>query len=133
MGNENIVAVFSLADGLFVSVQNTTSHYYGGYFHVRLIATADILLMVDMFDSQAVFEQAKKQLGSSLCFNRVLEKMAVPESEVESVSQNLLISFKTNVLPYLSRKDFSSRFVLSEYKKHLKSGAISRGKTYDSF
>ena len=133
MGNENIVAEFVLADGLIVSVQNTTSHYYGGYFHVRLLATADISLMAGMFDSQAVFDHAQKQLGSSLCFNRVLEKMAVPEREVESASQDLLTSFKANVLPYLSRKDFPSRFVLSEYEKHLKSGAISRGKTYDRF
>jgi hypothetical protein len=128
MGNDNIVAEFELTDGLIISVRNTTSHYYGGYFHVRLQATADILLSVGMFDSQALFDQVKKQFGRSLRFERVLEKMAVPESEVESVGQSLLTSFENNVLPYLSRKDFPLRFVLSEYAKYLKSGTISRGK-----
>ncbi len=133
MGNEHIVAEFMLADGSIVSVQNTTSHYYGGYYHVRLLASADVTLTAGMFDSQAVFDQALNHLGPSICFKRVLEKMAVPESKVESVRHELLTSFKANVLPYLSRKDFPSRFVLSEYEKHLKSGIISRGKKYERF
>lgn len=133
MENENIVAVYELADSQKVCVLNATIHYYGGYFHVRLRATADISLTLGMFETQTEFDQVKKLLGLSLRFERVLEKMAVPESEVESVRQSLLTSFEDNVLPYLSRNDFPSRFVLSEYEKHLKSEAQLRGKKYERF
>ena len=131
MENEYIIAEFALADGLIISVLNSTKHYYGGYYHVRLLAKADISLTAGMFDSQTLFDLARKQLGSSLCFQRVLEKMAVPECDVESVRHELLASFKANLLPYLSRKDFPSRFVLSEYEKYLKSGALLRGNKYE--
>jgi len=133
MQNKNILAAYELPDGTKVNIENLTSHYYGGFFYVRLHVAADIPLTANMFESQTEFDKAQKLLGSTLRFERMLEKMAVPEGDVESVRQSLLKAFEGNMLPYLSRREFSSRFVLSEYEKHLKSGTLSRGKLYGGF
>lgn len=125
MSSGNIVRECNLADGVTAFVHDDTSHYYGGYYHVRLLITADFPLCSSWFDSEPEYQDAVRRLGSTLCFKRTLEKMAVPSSEVEAVRTGLLESFETNVLNYLNRPDFPRRFVLSEYEKACKTPASS--------
>lgn len=125
MSSENIIRECNLADGVRAVIHDVSSHYYGGYYHVRLQITAEVPLCSDWFDSVAEHEDAIRRLGSTVCFKRTLEKMAVPATEIDAVRSSLLESFETNVLTYLFRPDFPSRFVLSEYGKVCKSTAIS--------
>lgn len=125
MSSEQIIRECDLADGVRAVVHDVSSHYFGGYYHVRLQITAEVPMCCDWFGSESEHEDALRRLGASVCFKRTLEKMAVPATEIDAVKGELLESFETNVLTYLLRPDFPSRFVLSEYGKALKSRKVS--------
>ena len=126
MSSGNIVRECFLLNGIRAVIHDVTSHYYGGYYHVRLQITAEVPLCSEWFSSESEHQDACCSLGSMACFKYNLEKMAVPEDEIDAVKSGLVETFETNVLPYLSRSDFPSRFVLSEYGKACKSTTNNR-------
>ena len=116
---------FTLGGGIQATLSDHTRHYFGGYYHVRLQVSADIPVSAGAFADASEYQDAVKRLGSLVTFSRTLEKMAVPDSQIDAVRQQLLASFDTNVLPYLVREDFADSFVQSEYRKTLKSRVVS--------
>ncbi|MBI2353904.1 MAG: hypothetical protein HYV06_02545 [Deltaproteobacteria bacterium] len=126
MINEEIIMECGLADGVTAVVRDASRHYFGGYYHVRLLVTADVALSAAWFGGAAEYEDAVGRLGSSVRFSRTLEKMAVPRAEVDAVRSTLLDSFETNLRTYLFRPDFPRRFALSEYGKARKP-VVQRG------
>ena len=97
-----------------------TRHYFGGYFHVKVLAYCDVPLEQSYFGDLAEFNDAVGKMGTSVRFERVLEKMAVPESGIESVRSQLILAFHETARVYLSAPDFAPRFVQSEYQKRRK-------------
>jgi len=125
--SENVIRTCSLGGGILATVTDRTSHYFGGYYHVRIQVSAVVPVSAAAFPDVSEYQDAVVRLGSSVNFSRTLEKMAVPEQELDSVRQHLLESFDTNVLPYLQRDDFAGSFVRSEYHRSLKSStAVKR-------
>ena len=121
MAAENVILkTCALADGLTATLCDTTRHYFGGYFHVRIRVSVPVELRQEMFADEAEFRDAQLRLGQQVEFSRVLEKMAVPREEIEAVRQQLLKSFDDNVLPYMSRDGFAAGFLRSEYRDKLK-------------
>ncbi len=115
-----IIETMTLDSALCITLLDQTSHYYGGYYHVKVLACCDIPLEKCFFETDDEFRAAVAKMGSSVRFERVLEKMAVPESEIESVRSQLIKAFNETSKVYLSVPDFSCRFVRSEYQKNLK-------------
>lgn len=111
--------ICSLANSLEAKVTDITCHYFGGFYHVRLRITVDVPINEKWFSNREEYLDANNRLSHSLCFSRILEKMAVPENDVEEVRQTLLNSFECNMLPYLSLEHFPSSFALKEYKTTL--------------
>jgi hypothetical protein len=125
--SENVIRTCTLGGGILATVTDRTSHYFGGYYHVRIQVSADVPVSAAAFADVSEYQDAAVRLGNSVNFSRTLEKMAVPEQELESVRQHLLESFDTNVLTYLLRDDFAGSFVRSEYLRSLKSStAVKR-------
>jgi len=118
--SEKIIKTCTLGGDILATVSDHTSHYFGGYFHVRIKISAVVPLSAGAFASEAEFQDALKRLGNSVNFSRTLEKMAVPDGEIDGVRQHLLASFDRHMLPYLVRADFADSFVQSEYRKALK-------------
>jgi hypothetical protein len=121
---ENIIKTCALGGGLLATVSDLTRHYFGGYYHVRIQVSADVPVTAHAFAEEPEYRDAVSCLGASVCFSRTLEKMAVPDSEIDAVRQQLLTSFDTTMLPYLMRNDFADSFVRSEYRKALKSWPV---------
>lgn len=121
---ENFIKTCRLGGGIQATVSDHTRHYFGGYYHVRIQVSADVPVSAGAFADSTEYQDAVRRLGAFVSFSRVLEKMAVPDSEIDVVRQHLLASFDTNVLPYLVRADFAGSFVQSEYRKALKSGLV---------
>jgi hypothetical protein len=118
---EKLIKDCALGGGVTAHVRDCTRHYFGGYYHVRIQVTADVPVTAGSFAVAAEYEDAVVRLGHSVTFKRTLEKMAVPDTELENVRQQLVAAFDANVLPYLQRADFVPSFVRSEYLKKLKS------------
>lgn len=125
MASEQVISIkeYGLGSGITARLCDGTRHYFGGYYHVRIEVSADVPLSASPFASADEYQAARRLLGEQIRFHRVLEKMAVPEAEIELVRQGLLEAFDSNVLPYLSRPDFPERFMRSEYARCLKSPA----------
>ena len=118
---ENIIRTCTLGGGVRAVISDHTSHYFGGYYHVRILVSADVPVSVGAFADASEYQDAVQRLGTFVSFCRNLEKMAVPDSEIDMVRQQLLAAFDTNVLPYLLRDDFAGSFVQAEYRKARKS------------
>ncbi|MDD2852955.1 MAG: hypothetical protein PHY09_13780 [Desulfuromonadaceae bacterium] len=110
----------SLGGASGITLLDQTRHYFGGYFHVKIHAYRDISLQRDFFATDAEYQDATGMLGTLVRFERVLEKMAVPQSEIESVCSQLTKDFFDSTGVYLSAPDFDARFVRSEYQKSVK-------------
>ena len=121
---DNVIKTCSLGNGVLATLSDRTSHYFGGYYHVRIQVSAEIPVSAATFSDPAEFADALQRFGHFVSFSRTLEKMAVPDNELEAVRQHLLESFDCNVLPYLLREDFADSFVQSEYRATLKSRAV---------
>jgi hypothetical protein len=114
------IDTITLDSNLCITLLDQTRHYFGGYFHVKVLAYCDIPLMQSYFSNDIEFSDAVKIMGESARFERVLEKMAVPESGIESVRSQLTQTFHETARAYLSVPDFAPRFVRSEYQKRIK-------------
>ena len=121
MNTDTVIKACDLGGGVVATIRDCTRHYFGGYYHVRILISADVPVCDTSFDAVTDFEDALVRLGGTVNFSRTLEKMAVPETEIEVVRQKLLADFDANVLPYLRRVDFAPNFVRSEYRKKLTS------------
>ncbi len=116
-----------LLDGTHrVTLVDQTQHYYGGYFHVKVVAWCEVPVLAAYCDTSAEFEAVVAKIGPAVRFERILEKMAVPESEVAAVRSHLIETFRETTVRYLAAPDFAPRFVLGEYQKRLKKPVYGR-------
>ena len=112
-----IIETIPLNSTLSITLTDQTRHYFGGYYHVKLLAYCDIPLEQDYFENAEEFGVAVNKMGATVRFERVLEKMAVPESEIASIRNQLIKAFHDTSVAYLSSTGFAPGFVRSEYQK----------------
>lgn len=116
--------------GLVITLHDQTSHYFGGYFHVKVLVQCQIGVSRDYFDNEADFTRALSLFGAGVPFEQVLEKMAVPEADVVPVRDSLILAFRSNAHGYMAHPDFARRFVRNAYvtriKKPLRAHAAPR-------
>ncbi|MDD2366240.1 MAG: hypothetical protein PHN84_08760 [Desulfuromonadaceae bacterium] len=102
---------------MITSVTDHTSHYFGGYFHVKLMVACDIAVERRYFETDNEYNDAVIRLGTTVRFERMLQKMAVLETDVDAVRKKLLEEFDETAKHYISVPDFAPRFVFKEYLK----------------
>jgi len=112
-----IPETLTISANLSLTLLDQTRHYFGGFYHVSLLVYCDMPLERSCFDTEAEFLLAIEKIGRSVRFERVLEKMAVPEADLESVRHQLVETFYQTASAYLSNPGFVPRFVRSEYQK----------------
>lgn len=121
-----IIETIALDSGLCITLLDQTRHYFGGYFHVKILIYCDIPLVQGYFENDTEYNAALEKMGTSVRFERTLEKMAVPESGIESVRSQLIQDFHETATAYLSVPDFAPRFVRNEYQKCVKKSSQIR-------
>ena len=115
-----ILETVTLASGLSLTLLDQTQHYFGGYYHVKVVVFCDVPVLPGYFNDEDEYHNVAALLGDSVRFERVLEKMAVPESSIDSIRTSLMQTFHETSRSYLSASDFAARFVLSEYQKRVR-------------
>ena len=121
-----IIGTITLDSALCITLLDQTRHYFGGYYHVKVLAYCDIPLLRSYFENDAEYSDAIGKMGTSVRFERVLEKMAVPESGIDAIRSQLTQAFHETSRAYLSVPDFAPRFVRSEYQKCVKKSSQIR-------
>lgn len=106
-----------LDNGCVLTIANVSSHYFGGYYHVRLHVSGVIPLLQEYFVNEEAWAEGLRVLGDGLVFSRELGKMGVPTAEMPVVAAELRSSFERTMLPYLNHPDFARRFVQGEFRK----------------
>ena len=114
--HSNIITTIMLNPGLRVTLSDETRHYFGGYYHVKVLVHCIVPLDKFYFDDEAQYLDALEKLGESVSFERILEKMAVPEQDITSVRDQLVAAFNETTLRYLTTPDFDRRLVRNEYR-----------------
>ncbi|OGU17675.1 MAG: hypothetical protein A2076_06195 [Geobacteraceae bacterium GWC2_53_11] len=115
-----ILETITLDSALCMTLLDQTRHYFGGYYHVKVLVFCDVPVRQSYFEDVAEYNDVVTLLGESVRFERILEKMAVPESGIESVRNQLTQTFHETSGSYLSVPDFAARFIRSEYQKRAK-------------
>ena len=116
-----IIETIPLHGGLCLTLSDQTRHYFGGYYHVRVHVCCDVPLEQSSFSGEAEYLHALKTMGQQVRFERLLEKMAVPETDIAAVRSRLISNFRKTGIAYLAQPDFASRFVRNEFLKRTKS------------
>jgi hypothetical protein len=120
------IETIPIGSDLCITLHDQTSHYFGGYYHVKVCAYCDIPLQPCYFENADEFKKAEKLMGNSVRFERILEKMAVPETDREAVRDQLTHAFQETARTYLQSLDFIPRFVRNEYRERLKKSSSRR-------
>lgn len=113
----SIISTIKINELIYITLLDETRHYFGGYYHVKILAFCDLPLAENYFDGNEEFLDAASRMGASVRFERILEKMAVPENEIVSVRSRLVDTFHETTLPYICTPDFPARFVRGAYLK----------------
>lgn len=116
LNKSNIITTIDLNSGLRITLSDETRHYFGGYYHVKVLAYCNVPLDRLHFEDEVQYLDAVGKLGQSVRFERILEKMAVSEQDIPTVRNQLVDSFKNTAVSYLSAHDFDRRFVKNEYR-----------------
>jgi hypothetical protein len=114
---ETYIQQIDLANGLSISVYDTTRRYYEDYHLVRLEFICRVPLRIEYFDSPEAFDEAKKLLGEVAVYRRTCEKMGVPFGGIGAARETLIADFMKNALPYFTVESFPGKLVLSELQK----------------
>jgi hypothetical protein len=114
---ETFIQQIDLANGLSISVYDTTRRYYEDYHLVRLEFICRVPILIEYFDNPVAFDEAKKLLGETAVYRRTCERMGVPFDGIESARETLIADFMKNALPYFTVESFPRKLVLSELVK----------------
>lgn len=96
MQSERIITEIVLISGNILTVYDLTKVYFGDYYHVKLEVQGTI---------------TSQNSEKTAIYRRILGKMAVPSTKVDTTIQLLLSDFGSSSLPYLNSPDFAEKFI----------------------
>lgn len=101
----------SLPNGLTVSINDHTRHYYGDFYLVKLEVVCSVSVPHELLATSGDL------LDESITYRRFIEQMGVPATEVELVKKSLLSHFTTHSLSYLAAQNFPEKLAAAALAK----------------
>lgn len=101
----------TLGNGLTVQFSDRTRRYYGNFYRVRIVVSCSIPITEQYCPSHEDREQLRRLFGEAASYERILEKMGVPEEETGTVRDHLLAKFLETSAPYLADPVFPQRYI----------------------
>ena len=124
---QSLMKRMELSNGLKLDFYDISRKLAGDRWYVGMIARIDVpltdlLLTSQQFSNYSV-EEIRNALGETVRFQEKRERHYIDERERNVLLQDLMDSFIKSTLNYFSQPDFLEKFVLKEYKAHLKQQA----------
>lgn len=110
-----LVEEIPLPNDLMVEVWDKSRPIAADTTKVELFIRIKVALKPSYFMKHEHFELVKRIFGHEILFEHSKERTFVNNKEKEAVFQELLSTFKRDLLPYLSKTVFPGNFALSKY------------------
>jgi len=110
------VEEISLPNQLTVEVYDQSRAIAQDTVKVIFIARVRVAVKDAYFDRREHYKMTQKVFGPEVLFEHMNERSFVPVRDREKVFREFEGHFKKDVLPYISKPHFASRFVLSKYQ-----------------
>lgn len=114
---KRLVEEIALPNGLVMNIWDASRVIAEDTTSVILIVTIRMELRPDYFLEADHFKLTTSVFGQEMLYEYKKERTFVKNEEVESVFQELLETFKTDALPYLSRDNFPQQFARSRHRE----------------
>ena len=113
-----------LSNGLNLEFYDISRKLAGDRWYVGMIACIDIPLTDSLLKHQILnpysIEQIRNALGKTIRFQQKMDRHFIDEQEKDALLNGLMDSFIKSSLNYLSHPDFPGKYVLKEFREHLK-------------
>lgn len=120
MSEDSAQNVHQLTNGLRLELIDTSRHYFGGYWRLRIEARCLVPLSAAGCDDPTRLEEMCRQLGDPVLFVRSVEQMAVPPERIASTLILLRQRLLEQTVRLLEHPDFAARFLANEYQQRIK-------------
>ena len=111
-----LVQEIRLPNRLTVEVYDESRAVAQDMAKVVFIARVRVEVKEAYFDRREHYEMTRNMFGPEVLFEHVNERTFVPVRDQEKVFNEYEDHFKKDVLPYISKPHFPSRFVLSKFE-----------------
>ena len=119
-----LIKTIDLENHLTLEIYDESIETVGDRWMVNMVARIkvplDEALIQKSKDFSANKDKIKKALGKEVVFEHKSNRIFVDQNEKESIFQEMYDSFIDNILPYLSRPNFSERFLLKKIREEMK-------------
>jgi hypothetical protein len=106
-----------LENGLAVNVYDCSRRYYGDFHLVRLEVICSVPVEAKHVEGRPDSDAVLRELGPVVEYRRILERMGVPGSGVDSAKEELWRDFLKTSLPYMSQENFPKKYILHQLGK----------------
>jgi len=127
---QSLMKRIELSNGLKLDLYDISRKLAGDRWYVGMmmridIPMTDLLLTGQPFSNYSV-EEIRNALGETVRFQEKRERHYIDEREKDALLQEMMDSFIKSTLTYYSHPDFPVKYVLKEFKAHLKQQAWRR-------
>jgi hypothetical protein len=116
-----LVEEITLPNKLVVEIWDNSRPISDDTIQVRLIIKIKVDMKEEYFSDPVHWEQVKKVFGPEIYYEYQKDRTFVNKNEKDTVFSEFLNDFKKDMLPYLGKPPFPSRFAVSKYKEIQKS------------
>ncbi|GAM11558.1 hypothetical protein OR1_03874 [Geobacter sp. OR-1] len=109
-----ILREIRLDNTVLVRFIDQTTHYYGGFFHVSVLVVCEVGVIPEHCSAGLNYEETVMLLGPTALFKKRLDRMGVPQEEIESMKTQLIDQFWEFSRGYLSDSTFPCRLISAE-------------------
>lgn len=106
-----------LPNGLAVNFYDRSCHYYGGFFHVSILAQIEFEFSAALCPAGQNYDEAVSILGRTVRYGQKLERMGVKSEDTDSVKALLIEKFIEASKGYISDQAFPARIISAELLK----------------
>jgi hypothetical protein len=122
--DEKLIRTVDLKNGLRIEVLDSSRNTAGDRWQVAATIRIKIpakMLSPDNNTQEAIsVDEIISTLGEAVCFEKKRERNFIDANEKDEILNNLVESFFSSSLDYVSNPDFPKRYILRQYKEYLK-------------
>ncbi|ACN17312.1 hypothetical protein HRM2_42560 [Desulforapulum autotrophicum HRM2] len=119
--DKTIVQQIALENGQKLTIKDLSRKISTDAYQVVMEANIDVDVVPGLFASQIMgntpFESILKKVGTPARFKKRVERNFIMADEKEAVFQNLVDTFNTTLVSYLSKPDFPAKLVMKLFRE----------------